>query len=250
MKYFTTPIYTLYIALSILIFNNISCKPTDKQSEEVNEKVNIRFSIQGIEEEQISIKASVPNSSLKEASKNFSTLQGSDFIIESGIEHTKSSSLNYKINKSSSVTPIPKDIRVRLLIYEVAQNGVETFKSNLGVPVQEDFFAITLEKNKNYKFYSYSYNSFTRYPPSPLDEDNPIIPTVNDNALILASGGISVLNDPVHINVLFRHVTSRISIAVDAQSFFATSITNLKVRLNKMPLTRHNLDLKNRLTCR
>src|SRR5690606_34423615 len=149
-----------------------------------------------------------------------------------------------KIKQAATYTPIPPGIRVRLLIYEIAADGSEIFKSNLGVPVQQDFFAITLEKNRNYKFYAYSYNSFTTYPPSPANEHNPVIITANDNALIYAGGSIALLNDPVHVNVIFRHVTSRISVGVDAQSYFANSITALDVNLVDVPLTRHNLDIR------
>lgn len=235
---------TGYLIFSILLFLIFSCRSPDNEIVDNIDKVNVNFAIAGIMEEPVSTIASISGGSNRPFISNInSTIEGRNFIIEGGGE---AEGINSKAKSKQAVTytPIPPGIRVRLLIYEIEQDGSEVFKSNLGVPVQQDFFAITLEKNRNYKFYAYSYNSFTTYPPSPSDDDYPLIPTVNNNALIYAGGSIAVLNSPVHVNVVFRHVTSRISVAVDAQSYFATSISALNVSLDNVALTTHNLDLR------
>jgi len=240
-------LYTISFLFSIILYQTFSCKPSVGVQVSDGEKVNVKFSITGILEEPVSTIASVSGGigTNNNTLNSKSTIEGKDFIIEGSIgnsdnnEHIKS-----KIKQAATYTPIPPGIRVRLLIYEIAADGSEIFKSNLGVPVQQDFFAITLEKNRNYKFYAYSYNSFTTYPPSPANENNPVIITANDNALIYAGGSIALLNDPVHVNVIFRHVTSRISVGVDAQSYFAYEITAININLNNVPLTTHNLDLR------
>src|SRR5690606_35902074 len=106
------------------------------------------------------------------------------------------------------------------------------------------FYKWSLVKNTKYKFYVYSYNNYDVYPPTPADLDNPVIETSTQYQMLYASGNINVLEVSLHVSILFRHLTSRISVAVDAQSFFANSIVALQANLNDMTLTTHDVDLK------
>lgn len=251
MKISTFNIYALHIFSIIVLLS--SCKSEGvavDDSEKETQNVQIAFA--GIIDNNVSeIEASTsPLISQPDQKNNTSILVDDGFVIETentnnGHSKSTNSLLNrHKIKNSlDAATPLNVGIKLRLLLYEVEPNGSLTFKANIGAAVQQNFYTTSLVKNTKYKYFVYSYNNFDVYPPSPLDETNPVIPTSTNFSLIYASGDINVEEDPVHVNVLFRHITSRISIGVDAQSYFANSITELNVSLDNVILTTHNLNL-------
>jgi len=250
MKISTFNIYALHVFSIIVLLS--SCK-TDGVSlgDSDEETQNIKIAFAGVTESNVSEIQASANLLTTQADKiNKSILVDDGFVIETentdnGHSNPTNKLLHNDRNKNSfaAATPLNIGIKVRLLLYEVESDGSLTYKANIGAAVQQNFFKVSLVKNTKYKYIAYSYNNFDVYPPSPADENNPVIPTSTAFSLIYASGDINVLEDPVHVNVVFRHTTSRISIGVDAQSYFATSITELNVNLDNVILTTHNLNL-------
>ncbi|NGM71886.1 hypothetical protein [Sphingobacterium sp. SGL-16] len=252
MKISTFNIYALHVFSIIVLLP--SCK-TDGVPEVDSEKetLNVQIAFADIIDNNVSEIQASANPLINQADKNNTSILIDDgFVIEtentnSGHSNSTNNLLPSHKNKNSltAATPLNVGIKLRLLLYEVESDGSLTFKANIGAAVQQNFYTTSLVKNTKYKYFAYSYNNFDEYPPSPQNENNPIIPTSTKFSLIYASGDINVQEDPVHVNVLFRHITSRISIGVDAQSYFANSIKELKVSLDNVILTTHNLNLFN-----
>lgn len=237
----------LIFIFSLIIF---SCNSKNDEMEVSDDDiVSLQIGIEGVTDAPISnIHASSIKVSNGHISEKESLIIGDGFVMESSACEPQSTNFKNNIgsyvSNKSAVTKLDIGIKLRLLIYEITPSGQEIFKSDIGAAVQGNFYKLSLVKNTKYKFYVYSYNNYDVYPPTPADLDNPVIETSTQYQMLYASGNINVLEVPLHVSILFRHLTSRISVAVDAQSFFANSIVALQANLNDMTLTTHDVDLK------
>ncbi|MCA5004947.1 fibrobacter succinogenes major paralogous domain-containing protein [Sphingobacterium bovistauri] len=241
----------------ILFVVNISCKSEKSEINENSDKiVDVSFEVGGIEDPVIydvqSNTTNIINNS--KSSKEFNTnniISGEDFFIEftnstpsnNHVKHALSSNLWDKKSNKSALTFMQGSTVYKMLIYENI-NGVETFKNDVTVNVGQAFFKISLDIDRVYTYYAYSYNN-TTIPPLPADFDNPIIESKNNAPFLLATGTINLGQTPHREVLTFKHKTSRISVAIDALSYFASAITNVSAKINNVVLTTHDFNLKN-----
>lgn len=127
-----------------------------------------------------------------------------------------SSSSNFKAAALPNI-PMAQGTKYKILLYK-AGGYVKTVSAVAGTLIK-----VEVEKNVEYNWYAYTYNTADDLP-EVANTANPVIESLTDKALYYASGtvmvtGEGVVNKP--LNLEFDHRTSRVGIEISARGMFA-----------------------------